>query len=106
MGLVSDGGVHSHQEHLYALLRMAASRGAREVYVHCFLDGRDVVLDLENTFLARPELRVVFEPPGQDPLEAIRRERPDLLVLELHASSTASLKSSLLIRDRVSFWRC
>lgn len=42
MGLVSDGGVHSHQEHLYALLRMAALRGADCVYVHCFLDGRDV----------------------------------------------------------------
>jgi 2,3-bisphosphoglycerate-independent phosphoglycerate mutase len=42
MGLVSDGGVHSHQEHLFALVRMAASRGAREVYVHAFLDGRDV----------------------------------------------------------------
>ena len=42
MGLVSDGGVHSHQEHLYALVRMAASRGARRVFVHAFLDGRDV----------------------------------------------------------------
>jgi len=42
MGLVSDGGVHSHQEHLYALVRMAAARGAREVFVHAFLDGRDV----------------------------------------------------------------
>ncbi len=42
MGLLSDGGVHSHQEHLYALLRMAANRGARRIFVHCFLDGRDV----------------------------------------------------------------
>ncbi|MCL4078879.1 2,3-bisphosphoglycerate-independent phosphoglycerate mutase [Coriobacteriia bacterium Es71-Z0120] len=42
MGLVSDGGVHSHQEHLYALVRMAAKRGARRVFVHAFLDGRDV----------------------------------------------------------------
>lgn len=42
MGLLSDGGVHSHQEHLYALLRMAADRGARRIFVHCFLDGRDV----------------------------------------------------------------
>lgn len=42
MGLVSDGGVHSHQEHLYALLRMAAGRGATRVFVHAFLDGRDV----------------------------------------------------------------
>ena len=42
MGLVSDGGVHSHQEHLYALVEMAASRGASRVFVHAFLDGRDV----------------------------------------------------------------
>ena len=42
MGLLSDGGVHSHQEHLYALVRMAAARGATRIYVHAFLDGRDV----------------------------------------------------------------
>ena len=41
MGLVSDGQVHSSQEHLYALLRMAKERGLSRVYVHCFLDGRD-----------------------------------------------------------------
>ena len=42
MGLLSDGGVHSHIEHILALLRMAKDRGVAEVYVHCFLDGRDV----------------------------------------------------------------
>ncbi len=42
MGLLSDGGVHSHQEHLYALVRMAISRGATRIFVHAFLDGRDV----------------------------------------------------------------
>ncbi len=41
MGLVSDGLVHSSQEHAYALLRLAHERGLRRVYVHCFLDGRD-----------------------------------------------------------------
>jgi 2,3-bisphosphoglycerate-independent phosphoglycerate mutase len=41
MGLLSDGLVHSSQEHLYALLRMAKERGLRRAYVHCFLDGRD-----------------------------------------------------------------
>ena len=42
MGLVSPGGVHSHQGHLYALLEMAKQQGVSEVYVHAFLDGRDV----------------------------------------------------------------
>ena len=41
-GLLSDGGVHSHIEHLYALLQMAKDKGLEKVYVHCFLDGRDV----------------------------------------------------------------
>src|SRR5437879_3692598 len=41
MGLVSDGLVHSSQEHAYALLRMAKDRELRRVFVHCFLDGRD-----------------------------------------------------------------
>jgi 2,3-bisphosphoglycerate-independent phosphoglycerate mutase len=41
MGLVSDGGVHSHQNHLHALVRMAAQRGVERFYVHAILDGRD-----------------------------------------------------------------
>ena len=40
-GLLSDGGVHSHNTHLYALLEMAKKEGLEKVYVHCFLDGRD-----------------------------------------------------------------
>jgi len=40
-GLVSDGGVHSHQEHLYALLRSAREYGLTRVFVHAFMDGRD-----------------------------------------------------------------
>lgn len=42
MGLLSDGGVHSHIEHLYALIQMAKDAGLAEVYVHALLDGRDV----------------------------------------------------------------
>ena len=42
MGLLSDGGVHSHITHLFALLKMAKEQGLEKVYVHCFLDGRDV----------------------------------------------------------------
>jgi 2,3-bisphosphoglycerate-independent phosphoglycerate mutase len=40
-GLLSDGGVHSHNTHLYALLELAKRQGLNKVYVHCFLDGRD-----------------------------------------------------------------
>lgn len=41
MGLLSDGGVHSHNTHLYGLLELAKRNGLDKVYVHCFLDGRD-----------------------------------------------------------------
>ena len=42
MGLLSDGGVHSHNTHLYALVEMAKKNGVNKVYIHCFMDGRDV----------------------------------------------------------------
>ena len=41
MGLLSDGGVHSHIEHIQAMVQLAAQRGAKHIYVHAFLDGRD-----------------------------------------------------------------
>ncbi|GGE83176.1 2,3-bisphosphoglycerate-independent phosphoglycerate mutase [Shewanella carassii] len=41
MGLLSPGGVHSHEDHLEAMCRMAVKRGAKQVYLHAFLDGRD-----------------------------------------------------------------
>ncbi|GAA0756659.1 MULTISPECIES: 2,3-bisphosphoglycerate-independent phosphoglycerate mutase [Clostridium] len=56
MGLLSDGGVHSHIDHVKGLLRLAKDAGLEKVYVHCFMDGRDVppssgkdfVVELEN----------------------------------------------------------
>src|ERR1700761_3814692 len=42
-GLLSDGGVHSHQNHLYAILKMAKQNGVDRVFVHCFMDGRDTL---------------------------------------------------------------
>ncbi len=45
IGLLSDGGVHSHNTHLYALIDMAAAAGLKDVYIHCFFDGRDVPPD-------------------------------------------------------------
>ncbi|MDO8915638.1 MAG: 2,3-bisphosphoglycerate-independent phosphoglycerate mutase [Coriobacteriia bacterium] len=52
MGLLSDGGVHSHITHLFGLLEMAKARGAERVYVHCFLDGRDVPPESGAGFVA------------------------------------------------------
>ncbi len=55
MGLLSDGGVHSHNTHLYGLLEMAKKNGLSEVYVHCFLDGRDVPPSSAKEYLAQLE---------------------------------------------------
>ncbi|MFZ7101291.1 MAG: 2,3-bisphosphoglycerate-independent phosphoglycerate mutase [Peptococcaceae bacterium] len=52
MGLLSDGGVHSHIEHLMSLLDMAKEKGLPEVYIHAFLDGRDVPPDNAQEYLA------------------------------------------------------
>ena len=53
MGLLSDGGVHSHMEHLFALLKMAHNKGLEKVYIHAFLDGRDVSPSSGVDFVAR-----------------------------------------------------
>ena len=53
MGLLSDGGVHSHVEHLWALLRMARDHGLEKVYLHAFLDGRDVSPTSGADFVAK-----------------------------------------------------
>lgn len=50
-GLLSDGGVHSHIEHLYALLRLAKKEGLEKVYIHGFLDGRDVAPQSAEQYL-------------------------------------------------------
>ena len=52
LGLVSDGGVHSHISHLFALLEMAKLQGLNKVYVHAFLDGRDVGPQTADVYLA------------------------------------------------------
>lgn len=57
-GLVSDGGVHSHNEHLYALLRLAKKQGLDDVYIHCFMDGRDVPPDSGLKFIEQLEAKI------------------------------------------------
>ena len=53
MGLLSDGGVHSHITHIQAAVKMAAQLGCPKVYVHCFLDGRDVPPTSGKGFVAQ-----------------------------------------------------
>ena len=52
LGLLSSGGVHSHQDHLYALVEMARKRGIHDVYVHALMDGRDTSPTVGRRFLA------------------------------------------------------
>ena len=52
-GLLSDGGVHSHIEHLFALLRLAKANKLKKVYIHCFMDGRDTPPKSGSRYLAR-----------------------------------------------------
>ena len=54
-GLVSDGGVHSHNTHIYGLLELAKRNGLEKVYVHCFLDGRDTPPASGKDFVAALE---------------------------------------------------
>ncbi|MGH8494464.1 MAG: 2,3-bisphosphoglycerate-independent phosphoglycerate mutase [Moraxellaceae bacterium] len=62
-GLLSDGGVHSHEEHIHAMVEMAAKRGATEIYVHAFLDGRDTAPRSAEGYIAKME--AVFKRVGR-----------------------------------------
>ena len=57
-GLVSDGGVHSHIDHLFALLELAKREGLTEVYVHAFLDGRDVAPDSAKRYIEALQAKI------------------------------------------------
>ena len=56
-GLVSSGGIHSHEEHLYALLQLAADKGVKNIVIHAFLDGRDTPPKSAKTALMALEQR-------------------------------------------------
>ncbi|OOB77697.1 MAG: phosphoglycerate mutase (2,3-diphosphoglycerate-independent) [Epulopiscium sp. Nuni2H_MBin003] len=55
MGLLSDGGVHSHNTHLYGMVEMAKKLGAKKVYIHVFMDGRDTAPDSGKAFMQELE---------------------------------------------------
>lgn len=65
MGLVSDGGVHSHISHLFALIDMAKAAGVQRLFIHAFLDGRDVPPDSSPGFLADLEAKLAETGVGQ-----------------------------------------
>lgn len=58
MGLLSDGGVHSHINHLYALVDMAHNAGVEDICIHCFMDGRDTLRDSGITFVNELEQKI------------------------------------------------
>lgn len=57
-GLLSDGGVHSHNTHLYALIELAKKQGLKDVFVHCFFDGRDVPPDSAKGYVEELEVKL------------------------------------------------
>ena len=65
MGLLSDGGVHSHQRHLFALLELAKRKDFEDVYVHCFLDGRDTPPASAEGYLAELESKMAEKGVGK-----------------------------------------
>lgn len=81
-GLLSPGGVHSHEEQIFAAIRLAASRGASRVYLHAFLDGRDT-------------------PPRS---ARASLEKADKLFAELSCGRTASITGRYYAMDRDNRW--
>jgi 2,3-bisphosphoglycerate-independent phosphoglycerate mutase len=82
MGLFSPGGVHSHEEHIFAALKLAACRGAKKLYLHAFLDGRDT-------------------PPRSAKLSL---EKADNLFAQLGVGKTASIIGRYYAMDRDNRW--
>lgn len=82
MGLMSPGGVHSHEEHIFAMLRMAANKGATQIYLHAFLDGRDT-------------------PPRSAKASL---EKADQVFSEIGVGKTASLIGRYYAMDRDERW--
>lgn len=65
LGLLSDGGVHSHEHHIHAMLKMAAAEGLERIYVHAFLDGRDTPPKSAEINIARMTQQIESVGKGQ-----------------------------------------
>ncbi|WP_438864031.1 2,3-bisphosphoglycerate-independent phosphoglycerate mutase [Neptunicella sp.] len=82
MGLLSDGGVHSHQDHIFAAIKLAAQRGAKKIYLHAFMDGRDT--------------------PPRSAEGALKQA--DALFAELGVGKTATIVGRYYAMDRDNRW--
>ncbi len=69
VGLLSPGGVHSHEEHIHSIVQMAAERGAKKIYVHAFLDGRDT--PPKSAAPSIEKMEAVFEECGAGSIASI-----------------------------------
>ena len=65
MGLLSDGGVHSHNDHMFALLQLAKQHDLQDVFVHGFLDGRDVGPKTALTYIEQTETQMTATGVGE-----------------------------------------
>ena len=65
LGLLSDGGVHSHNRHLYALLELAKRKDFENVYIHCFMDGRDTPPASGEGYISELEEKIKEKGVGQ-----------------------------------------
>lgn len=65
LGLLSDGGVHSHINHIFALIKMAKDEGIKNLYIHAFLDGRDVAYNSAGTYIEKLEKYLEKEKIGK-----------------------------------------
>jgi 2,3-bisphosphoglycerate-independent phosphoglycerate mutase len=65
MGLISDGGVHSHMNHVLALLKMAADHGLKNVYIHAFMDGRDTPPTSGRNYISQLQHELVWIGTGR-----------------------------------------
>ena len=112
IGLLSDGGVHAHQEHLYALLRAAKAHGLTRVFVHAFLDGRDTLPTSGAGYIAK--LQQKFTEYGIGKLASVsgryyamdrdkkwdREQKAFAAMCKGHAEGGATNDPVALIKDR------
>ena len=107
MGLLSDGGVHSHEKHLWALLKMAKAQGLTKVYVHAFLDGRDVGPSTALTYVER--LEKVMAETGCGEIATVSTaltyvERLEKVMAETGCGEIATVSGRYYAMDRDKRW--